>query len=64
MARGLVNRTSGILAVVTTGLEYYGPSRTLVGIEEQANALGYSILLDLLHSPVDDDVDKHKLASD
>ena len=57
LARGLVNRSSNTLAVVATGLEYYGPSRTLVGIEEQANALGYSLLLDLLHSPADDDVD-------
>jgi LacI family transcriptional regulator len=51
LARGLVNRTSKTLGVVAAGLEYYGPSRTLVGIEEEANVLGYSLLLDLLHRP-------------
>ena len=56
LARGLVNRSSMTLGVVASGLEYYGPSRTLIGIEQQANRLGYSLLLDLLHSPVDDDI--------
>jgi LacI family transcriptional regulator len=57
LARSLVNRTSNSLAVVTSGLEYYGPSRTLVGIERQANELGYSLLLSLLHDPGTADVD-------
>jgi len=57
LARSLVNRSSNTLGVVTYGLEYYGPSRTLVGIEQQAAALGYSLLLDLLHRPDDQDVD-------
>ncbi|MBK8051656.1 MAG: LacI family DNA-binding transcriptional regulator [Anaerolineales bacterium] len=56
LARSLVNRSSNTLGVVTSGLEYYGPSRTLVGIEAQANELGYSLLLDLLHRPDVDDV--------
>lgn len=51
LARSLVNRSSNTLGVVAYGLEYYGPSRTLVGIEQQAAALGYSLLLDLLHRP-------------
>lgn len=57
LARGLVNRQTGTLAVVAAGLEYYGPTRTLVGIEEQATALGYSLLLDLVSLPQDDDED-------
>jgi LacI family transcriptional regulator len=57
LARSLVNRTSKTLGVVTSGLEYYGPSRTLVGIEHRANTLGYSLLLDLLHDPEDEDAD-------
>ncbi|MCB0131775.1 MAG: LacI family DNA-binding transcriptional regulator [Caldilineaceae bacterium] len=57
LARSLVSRKSGTLAVVAAGLEYYGPSRTLVGIESQAAALGYSLLLDLLHSPAEEDVE-------
>jgi LacI family transcriptional regulator len=51
LARSLVNRASNSLGIVTSGLEYYGPSRTLVGIERQANELGYSLLLNLLHDP-------------
>ncbi len=57
LARSLVNRSSNTLGVVTYGLEYYGPSRTLVGIERQAAELGYSLLLDLLHGPDSQDVD-------
>ena len=57
LARSLVNRSSKTLGVVASGLEYYGPSRTLVGMEQQANELGYSLLLDLLHRPDDADVD-------
>lgn len=51
LARSLVNRATNTLGVVASGLEYYGPSRTLVGIERQAAALGYSLLLSLLHDP-------------
>lgn len=57
LARSLVNRTSNTLGIVASGLEFYGPSRTLVGIEQEANALGYTLLLDLLHSPVMPDAD-------
>jgi len=57
LARSLVNRASNTIGVVTSGLEFYGPSRTLVGIEQQANDLGYSLLLDLLHDPEAEDVD-------
>ncbi len=57
LARGLVNRQSGTLAVVAAGLEYYGPSRTLVGIEQQASELGYTLFLDLIHGSGDEDVD-------
>jgi len=57
LARSLVNRSSNTLGVVAYGLEYYGPSRTLVGIEQQAAALGYTLLLDLLHRPDAQDVD-------
>jgi LacI family transcriptional regulator len=57
LARSLVNRSSDTLGVVTYGLEFYGPSRTLVGIERAAAELGYSLLLDLLHEPDVADVD-------
>jgi LacI family transcriptional regulator len=44
--------------VVASSLEYFGPSRTLTGIERQANELGYSILLSLLHRPEPDDIEQ------
>lgn len=58
LARGLVNRHSQTLGVVASGLEYYGPTRTLVGIDQEANALGYGLLLDLLHSPLEANVEQ------
>ncbi len=49
LARGLIQGRSNTLGVVAYGLEYVGPSRMLTGIEQQANALGFSILLNLVH---------------
>jgi LacI family transcriptional regulator len=57
LARGLVNRRSQTLGVVVSGLEYYGPTRTLIGIDQEANVQGYALLLDLLHSPMEADVE-------
>lgn len=57
LARGLVNQRSQTIGVVASGLEYYGPSRTLIGIDREANTLNYSVLLDLLHSPTGDNVE-------
>lgn len=57
LARGLVNQRSQTVGVVASGLDYYGPSRTLIGIDQEANALGYALLLDLLHSPMEGNVD-------
>ncbi len=45
IARSLTQRRSFTLGVVTAGLSYIGPSRTLNGITEQAEALGYALLL-------------------
>lgn len=52
-ARGLKGR-SRTLGVVATGIEYYGPSRTLASIERRANELGLSLLLSLIADPVID----------
>ena len=49
-ARGLKGR-SRTLGVVATGIEYYGPSRTLASIERRANELGLSLLLSLITDP-------------
>jgi len=34
-------------------LDLYGPSRTLIGIEKQANELGFSLMVRLLHNPIE-----------
>ena len=57
LARGLTQGRSHILGVVAYGLDYFGPSRVLTGIEEQAAEMGYSISLNLIHQPETDDVD-------
>jgi LacI family transcriptional regulator len=51
LARSLVQHRSYFLGVVATGLGYFGPSRTLVGIERHAGELGYSIRVSLVSRP-------------
>lgn len=53
IARNLSQGRSSTIGVVSSGLEFYGPSRTLVGIERQANELGFSLMVRLLHDPLD-----------
>ncbi|MGZ6268317.1 MAG: LacI family DNA-binding transcriptional regulator [Candidatus Limnocylindrales bacterium] len=57
LARGLTQGRSHILGVVAYGLEYFGPSRILTGIERQAATMGYSISLNLIHEAETHDVD-------
>ena len=57
LARSLVSSRSQTLGVVTCGLQFHGPSRTVVGVKEQAEQLGYSLLLHLVRRPEDTDVD-------
>jgi DNA-binding LacI/PurR family transcriptional regulator len=45
LARSLVQQRSNTLGVVIANLELYGPSRFLVGIEQQARQLGYKLFL-------------------
>ena len=56
IARSLSQRRSHTLGVVTSGLEYYGPSHILVGVEQGANQEGLSILLSLLHQPENENI--------
>jgi len=51
LARSLVSRRSQMLGVVAWGLDYYAPSRIVVGIEQRASELGYSLFLNLLSHP-------------
>jgi LacI family transcriptional regulator len=55
-ARGLTQGRSHVLGVVAFGLDYFGPSRVLTGIDQQAAEMGYSISLNLIHRPETDDV--------
>lgn len=57
LARGLIQGRSRTLGVVAFGLEYFGPTRVLIGIEQQAAEMGYSISLNLIHEPEADGVD-------
>jgi LacI family transcriptional regulator len=58
IARSLIRGRSFTLGVVGWGLEYFGPSRTLSGIEQQANELGYTPLLCLVRQPERSDVEQ------
>lgn len=49
LARSLSQGRSCTLGVVGSGLQHYGPSRTLSGIEKEADKWGYSLLLSLIH---------------
>jgi LacI family transcriptional regulator len=46
LARSLIQQRSYTLGVVTAGLKYIGPSRTLNGITSMAGLLKYSLLLE------------------
>ena len=50
LARSLIQQRSFTLGVVTAGLKYIGPSRTLSGITNAAEEFGYSLLLKELPS--------------
>ncbi|MEJ2486688.1 MAG: LacI family DNA-binding transcriptional regulator [Anaerolineales bacterium] len=50
LARSLIRQRSYTLGVVTAGLKYIGPSRTLSGITHAAEEAGYSLLLKELPS--------------
>lgn len=56
LARSLIQQRSYTLGVVTAGLKYIGPSRTLNGITSAAEEADYSLLLKELTSFDTDDV--------
>ena len=56
LARSLISQRSFTLGVVTAGLRYIGPSRTLSGITTAAEEAGYSVLLKELPSFHTEDV--------
>ena len=56
LARSLVHQRTDTLAVVAWGIELYGPSHCVLGVEQQADELGYSLLLNLRCGPDDSQV--------
>jgi LacI family transcriptional regulator len=55
IARSLITRHSHSLGVVAAGLEYYGPSTMLIGIQQEAETLGYALTLILTTEPEKED---------
>lgn len=51
LARSLIRQRTNTLAVVAWGIDYFGPSQSIIGIEEQAEELGYSLFLSLVSDP-------------
>jgi LacI family transcriptional regulator len=51
LARSLIHKRTNTLGVVACVIDYFGPSRTVVGIEQQAHQLNYSLLLNLVDRP-------------
>jgi LacI family transcriptional regulator len=51
LARSLIHRRSKTIGVVAMASAYYGPSTTLVGIEQMTRRQGYSLLLDFMDHP-------------
>ena len=56
IARSLISQHSHTLGVVASRLDYYGPSRILVGVEQKSSELGYALLLCMQHKPKMGDV--------
>jgi LacI family transcriptional regulator len=56
IARSLSHGRSYTLGVVSYGVQYFGPSHTLVGIEHQANEMGYTLHLSLVQEPAESGV--------
>jgi LacI family transcriptional regulator len=57
-ARSLKSKRSFTLGIVGYGLEYFGPSCTLSGVEQEASTLGYTVLLHLIRQPETNSVDQ------
>lgn len=57
-ARSLKSKRSFTLGIVGYGLDLFGPSRTLSGIEQEASELGYTILLHVIRRPETNNVEQ------
>jgi len=57
LARSLIQQRSYTLGIVTFGLKYIGPSRTLNGVADKADELGYMLLMKELDNFNSDNID-------
>jgi LacI family transcriptional regulator len=58
LARSLIRQHTNTLGVVAWGIDYFGPSRTVVGIEQQVHQFGYSLYLNLIDLHDNGDINK------
>lgn len=58
IARSLIRRRSQTIGVAISELGQYGPMRRLLGMDQAATELGYSLHLDLVHQPEIDNGDQ------
>lgn len=58
LARSLIQQRSYTLGIVTYGLKYIGPSRTLNGIADMADRLGYMLLMKEIDNFEDASIDE------
>jgi DNA-binding LacI/PurR family transcriptional regulator len=56
LARSLTRGRTFTIGVLSSDLRHVGPSHTLIGIDEQAYATGYTLSLSLLHEDDDESV--------
>jgi LacI family transcriptional regulator len=56
LARSLITRQSGAIGVVIAAQEFYGPTTTLVGINQRTEEMGYSLLLSFIRDPYQENV--------
>lgn len=58
IARSLITRSSGVLGVVASGFQLFGPAQLLAGIERQATELGWHLMLQIADRSNPDDYDR------
>lgn len=61
IARSLIRRRSHTLGVALAEVGQYGPMRRLLGMEQAANELGYSLHLNLVHQPENAEISEQVL---
>lgn len=58
IARSLITRSSGVIGVVASGFQFFGPAHLLAGIERQATELGWQLMLQVADPTTPDEYDR------